>query len=80
MPTSQAPSNVLTRCLFCICAAVGGKEEVVQKETAQKDEFNWPWQKEVGVVYVNTSVVNYKSSFRYSEVELGRSDAKSLVI
>lgn len=64
---------------------MGGKEEVVQKETAQKDEFKWPWQKEVGVVYVNTSIemfflVNYKSSFRYSEIELGKSDAKTLVI
>lgn len=24
----------------------------MKKETAQKDEFKWPWQKEVGVVYV----------------------------
>lgn len=43
--TSWATSNLLNVCSFCICAAVGGKDDVVKKEDAQKDQVNWPWKK-----------------------------------
>lgn len=43
--TSWATSNLLNVCSFCICAAVGGKDDVVKKEDAQKDQINWPWKK-----------------------------------
>ena len=38
--------SLLTICLFCLHAALGKDEDVVKKEEAQKDEFNWPWSKD----------------------------------